>query len=408
MKNAAIMAHYSVVTMPGDGIGNQVLPEALRVLKAVGFDAEYVPADIGWELWRSEGNALPDRTIDLLAKYKLGLFGAITSKPTREAEAELDPKLRGRGHHYYSPIVTMRQRFNLDICVRPCISFAGNPLNYIRKIPDGGFVEPQINTTIFRQNTEGMYCGIEWTNPPEVVRTALNSHPKFKSFANVPGQDLAASVRIITRPAAERIVTAAFEFAKKKGFKAVTICEKPNVVRETSGMMEEVAKEAQKKFPDIQLWRNNIDAQLMWLSKNPEDFNVIVASNLFGDILSDAFAGLVGGLGFAASGNIGSEIAVFEPTHGSAPKYAQLNPPIVNPIATILAAAMLLEHVGEDGKAKRIWDAVGAVVKEGRVRTYDMMRLTGGPKVLEQGAASTPQMTDAILAKLSEHGRGGE
>jgi 3-isopropylmalate dehydrogenase len=234
------------------------------------------------------------------------------------------------------------------------------------------------------------------------VRAALDSHPKFKAFAHVPGKDLAVSARIITRPAAERIITAAFDFAKKKGFKAVTICEKPNVVRETSGLMEEVAKEIQKtEFPDIQLWRNNIDAQLMWLNKNPEDFNVIVASNLFGDILSDAFAGLIGGLGFAPSGNVGSDIAVFEPTHGSAPKYAGLNPPIVNPIATILAAAMLVEHVGESDKAKKIWDAVGAVVNEGKVRTYDMMRLTGGPKVLQQGAASTPVMTDAILAKLS-------
>jgi len=396
------MVRHSVVTMPGDGIGRQVMPEALRVLEAVGFDAEYIHADIGWDLWRSEGNALPDRTIDLLAKYKLGLFAAITSKPKKEADAELDPKLRDKGYVYYSPIVTMRQRFKLDICVRPCISFSGNPLNYIRKKPDGAFEEPQINTTIFRQNTEGMYCGIEWTNPPDVVRAALGSHPKFKDFTHVPGKDLAVSVRIITRQAAERIVTAAFEFAKRKGFKAVTICEKPNVVRETSGMMEEVAKQLQEmKFPDIQLWRNNIDAQLMWLNKNPEDFNVIVASNLFGDILSDAFAGLVGGLGFAASGNIGREVAVFEPTHGSAPKYAGLNPPIVNPIATILAAAMLVEHVGEYEKAKKIWDAVAAVVKEGKVRTYDMMRLTGGPKVLQQGAAATPQMTDAILAKLN-------
>ena len=396
------MVHYTVVTMPGDGIGNQVVPEALRVLRAVGFNADYIHADIGWELWRSGGNALPSRTIDLLAKHKLGLFGAITSKPKKEADAELDPKLRDTGCVYYSPIVSMRQRFNLDICVRPCVSFPGNPLNYIRKKPDGDFEEPQINATVFRQNTEGMYCGIEWTNPPDVVRTALSSHTKFKAFANVPGRDLAVSVRIITRQAAQRIITAAFEFAKRKGFKAVTICEKPNVVRETSGMMEEVAKEIQKtKFPEIQLWRNNIDAQLMWLNKNPESFNVIVASNLFGDILSDAIAGLVGGLGFAASGNIGKEVAVFEPTHGSAPKYAELNPPIVNPIATILAGAMLLEHVGETAKAKKVWDAVGAVVREGRVRTYDMMRLTGGPRVLQQGAASTPTMTDAILAKLS-------
>jgi len=394
------MSKHTVVTMPGDGIGNQVLPESLRVLKAVGFDADYVHADIGWDCWCNNGNALPERTIELLKKHELGLFGAITSKPNKAAQAELKPELQGKGYVYYSPIVTMRQKFNLDICMRPCVGFTGNPLNYIRKRTDGGFEEPHINTTVFRQNTEGMYAGIEWTNPPEIVRTALNSHAKFKAFANVPGQDLAVSVRIITRPAARRIVTAAFEYAKKKKFKGVTICEKPNVVRETSGMMEETAKEVQKNYPEIQLWSTNIDAQLMWLNKNPEDYNVIVASNLFGDILSDAFAGLVGGLGFAASGNIGDTVAVFEPTHGSAPKYAELNPPIVNPTAMILSAAMMVEHVGENDKAERIRNAVAEVVKEGKVRTYDMMRISGGAKSISQGAASTVQMTDAILAKL--------
>ena len=394
------MPKYTVITMPGDGIGNQVLPESLRVLQAVGFDADYVPADIGWDCWCNEGNALPDRTIELLAKHKLGLFGAITSKPNPEAQSELKPELRGKGYVYYSPIVTMRQKFNLDICMRPCVGFTGNPLNYIRKRTDGGFDEPHINSTVFRQNTEGMYAGIEWTNPPELVRNALNSHPKFKIFAGVAGPDIAVSVRIITRPAARRIITAAFEYARKKKFKAVTICEKPNVVRETSGMMEETAKEILKSYPDIQLWSTNIDAQLMWLNKNPEDYNVIVASNLFGDILSDAFAGLVGGLGFAASGNIGDTVAVFEPTHGSAPKYAELNPPIVNPIAMILSAAMMIEHVGETGKADRIRSAVASVVKDGRVRTYDMMRIPGGAKSIAQGAASTVQMTDAILGRL--------
>jgi len=401
------MAKYTVVTMPGDGIGNQVLPEALRVLKEVGFDADYVHGDIGWDFWCKEGNALPDRTVDLLTKHKLGLFGAITSKPNKEAQAELDPKLKGKGYVYYSPIVTMRQKFNLDVCMRPCVGFTGNPLNYIRKRVDGGFDEPQINTTVFRQNTEGMYAGIEWTNPPENVRAAIASHPKFKAFAHIPGLDLAVSLRIITRPAARRIITAAFEYAKRKKFKAVTICEKPNVVRETSGMMEETTKEVQKNYPDIQLWSTNIDAQLMWLNKNPEDYNVIVASNLFGDILSDAFAGLVGGLGFAASGNIGDTVAVFEPTHGSAPKYAELNPPIVNPIAMILSAAMMVEHVGEVEKAERIKSAVAAVIKEGKVRTYDMMRISGGAKSLSQGAVSTNQMTDAILAKLSRARAGG-
>ncbi|HXZ81274.1 MAG TPA: isocitrate/isopropylmalate family dehydrogenase [Terriglobales bacterium] len=394
------MPKYTVVTMPGDGIGNQVLPEAVRVLHAIGFDADYVHADIGWDCWINEGNALPQRTIDLLGKHKLGLFGAITSKPKREADAELKPQLRGKGLTYYSPIVTMRQRFGLDICIRPCIGFPGNPLNFIRKKPGGGYEEPHVNVVVFRQNTEGLYAGVEWTNPPAQVRAALESHPKFQPFHDVKDEDLAISVRIITRPAAERICRAAFDYARKFGYKSVTICEKPNVLRETSGMMEEVAKQVARDYPSIPLWSTNIDAQTMWLTKNPEDYGVVVASNLFGDVISDAFAGLIGGLGFAASGNIGREVAVFEPTHGSAPKYAELDPPIVNPIAMILSAAMMLEHVGEIEKAHLVRAAIAEVVKQGKVRTYDMMRISGGPKAISRGASSTTEMTDAVLRAL--------
>ena len=394
------MAKHTVVTMPGDGIGNQVLPEAIRVLDAVGFEANYIHADIGWECWRNEGNALPERTIELLRQHKVGLFGAITSKPKKETEADLIPTLKGKGLQYFSPIVSMRQIFNLDICMRPCLSFPGNPLNFIRKRPEGGYEEPKVDVVVFRQNTEGLYAGVEWTNPPQLVRDALATHSKFKPFSSVPGADLAISVRIITRPAAQRICEAAFKHARKFSYKSVTICEKPNVLRETSGMMEEVAKEVQKQYSEIALWSTNIDAQTMWLTKNPEDYGVIVASNLFGDVISDAFAGLVGGLGFAASGNIGDEVAVFEPTHGSAPKYAELKPPIVNPIAMMLSAAMMLDHLSESEKATKVRSGIAAVVAEGKVRTYDMMRIPGGAKSIAQGAASTTQITDAILSKL--------
>lgn len=394
------MARYTLVTMPGDGIGKVVLPEARRVLHAVGFDADYVHADVGWNCWVNEGNALPQRTVDLLAKHKLGLFGAITSKPKAEAEAELRPELRGKGYSYFSPIVAMRQRFNLDLCLRPCRSFPGNPLNFIRRTRDGACEEPRVDAVIFRQNTEGLYCGVEWTNPPAPVREALALHPKYKPFADVPGADMAISLRIITRNACRKILEQAFAYARKFGYRSVTVCEKPNVLRETSGMMEEEAKRVQKDFPEIKLWSTNIDAQMMWLTKNPEDYGVIVASNLFGDVVSDAFAGLVGGLGFACSGNIGEDVAVFEPTHGSAPKYAALAPSIVNPIAMILSAAMLLDHVGEEQKATRVREAVATVIREGKVRTYDMLRLVGGPDVIQRGAASTTQMTDAILSRL--------
>jgi len=394
------MARYTVVSLPGDGIGKTVLPESIRVLDTVGFDAEYVHADIGWDFWVNEGNPLPQRTLDLLKEHGLGLFGAITSKPKWEADEELKPELRDKGLVYFSPIVGLRQVFNLDICIRPCISFQGNPLNFIRRTADGGFEEPPVNTAIFRQNTEGLYAGLEWTDPPQQVHDALATHPKFKNWLQYPKEELAISTRVFSRTATRRIMKAAFEYAEKHGYKSVTVCEKPNVLRETSGMMEMVAQEVQKEHPTIQHWSTNIDAQMMWLTKNPEDYGVVVAGNMFGDIVSDAFAGLVGGLGFACSANIGDEVAVFEPTHGSAPKYEELEPSIVNPIAMILSAVMMLDHVGEKEKAERIREAVAAVVAEGKVRSYDMMKMPGGPKAIENGAATTFQVTDAIIEKL--------
>ena len=390
----------TIVALPGDGIGKVVLPESIRLLEAAGFNAEYIYGDIGWDFWCKEGNALQQRTIDLIARHKIALFGAITSKPKDAAEKELDPSLRNNDLVYFSPIVGLRQHFNLDICIRPCISFKGNPLNFIRKNMDGSFDEPFINTVIFRQNTEGLYSGVEWTNPPRNVRDAFDSHPKMKSFATIPGEELAISTRIVTKKACERIIRAGFEYAKKFGYKNLTLCEKPNVLRETSGMMFKIARETAKEFPDIALWDTNIDAQMMWLTKNPEDYGVIVAENMFGDIISDGFAGLIGGLGFACSANIGDDAAVFEPTHGSAPKYETLQPSIVNPIAMFMSGVMMLEHIGENEIAAKIKNAVAKVIEEGKVRTYDMLKLKGSPDVFAKGAAATNQMTDAVIAQL--------
>jgi 3-isopropylmalate dehydrogenase len=393
------MNRPTIVTMPGDGIGKTLLPEALRVLDAAGFQADYLPADIGWEFWCKEGDPLPRRTLDLLEKHRIGLFGSITSKPKDQADRELIPELKNKGCVYYSPIVGLRQHFDLDICIRPCRTIRGNPLNAVRR-SGNEIVEPEINVVVFRQNTEGLYSGVEWTNPPDGVRSALAAHPKMAPFQSVRGKDIAISCRIITRKACRRIITEAFRYARRWGYKNVTLCEKPNILRETSGMMLEEAKRIASEFPDLQFWETNIDAQLMWMSKNPEDYGVIVTSNMFGDIVSDAFAGLVGGLGFANSANIGENCAIFEPTHGSAPKYENLKPSIVNPIAMILSACLMLEYLEETAKAQRIRSAIAAVVAEGKVRTYDMLRLAGGPGVLAQGAASTEQMTDAIVEKL--------
>jgi 3-isopropylmalate dehydrogenase len=397
------MAKRTIVTLPGDGIGNIVLKQALRVLDASGFKADYIHGDIGWEFWCKEGNPLPQRTLDLIRKHKIALFGAITSKPNEEARAELNPALQGKGYVYSSPIVGLRQKFNLDICVRPCKSYKGNPLNFIRRGKGNTIEEPVIDVVIFRQNTECLYSGVEWTNPPEQVYKALMTHPKFvENFGKVPVEEISISTRIFTKKATERILQAAFDHAKKHGYSSVTVCEKPNVIRETSGLMWKLAKEIQKtSYPGIKLLNTNIDAQMMWLTKNPEDYGVIVAGNMFGDIASDAFAGLIGGLGFACSAQFSSDgIAVFEPTHGSAPKYAGYEIPIVNPVAMIESACMMLDYIDEKNTADKIKKAVAETILDGKTRTYDMMKMTGSPEVVKNGAASTIQMTDAIISKI--------
>jgi len=398
------MTKRTIVALPGDGIGKVVLEETIRVLEAAGFEADYVEGDIGWEFWCNEGNPLPQRTLDLIAEHKIGLFGAITSKPKDEAFEELAPELKEKGLVYSSPIVGLRQHFGLDICLRPCRTYKGNPLNFIRRGPGDTIEEPEVDVVIFRQNTEGLYGGVEWSNPPAQVHDALMTHPKFiKNFGATPVEELSVSTRIFTKKATERILRAAFEHAKKYGYKSVTVCEKPNVIRETSGMMYKMAQQIQKAdFPEIEVWNTNIDAQMMWLTKNPENYGVIVAGNMFGDIVSDGFAGLIGGLGFACSAQYNPEtgIGVFEPTHGSAPKYADYPVSIVNPIAMVESACMMLDFIDEQTIATRIRKAVAEVVEEGKIWTYDMAKMVGRSDVIEKGAASTIQMADTIIAKL--------
>jgi 3-isopropylmalate dehydrogenase len=355
------MAKYKVAWLPGDGVGHEVMDCTRLVLDKLNFDAEYIPADIGWEFWKHEGEALPQRTIDLLKKTDVALFGAITSKPRDEAAEELDPELRDKGYVYFSPIVKLRQLFNLHTNMRPCKAYPGNPLN----LKDG------IDIVIFRENTEGLYAGIEYHPvPSEVFEMLKKTHPKASKFEGVSLDDMAISTRIMTRKGCRNIVTQAFEYAKKFGRKSVTVVDKPNVLRETGGLMVRTAREVAKDYPGIELWETNIDAQCMWLVKNPQDYEVMVAENMFGDILSDLAAQLVGGLGFACSGNIGDNYAVFEPTHGSAPKYYGQNK--VNPMAMILTAKMMLDWLGETDKAKVVEDVVAEVILEKKVGTYDV------------------------------------
>jgi isocitrate/isopropylmalate dehydrogenase len=373
------MSKYRIAWLPGDGIGVEVMEAARIVLDGLDLDAEYVHGDIGWDFWCQEGDAFPERTVDLLKNVDAALFGAITSKPAKAASGELAPALQGQGLSYRSPIVRMRQLFDLFVCLRPCKAFTGSPLNY----------REGIDLVVFRENTEDLYAGVEFSPvPPEVARTLETLSKPFGRFATLGADEYAISCKINTKKGSERIVRAAFEFAKAHGRKKVTVVHKANVVRATDGLFLEQAKEVATDYPDIECDNANIDAIGMWLLKDPFNYDVLVAPNLYGDIISDLCAQMVGGLGFGCSGNIGEKLAVFEPTHGSAPKHAGKGK--ANPIATILAAKMMLDWLGEKEKAERVAKATAAVIEEGHVRTYDM-----------GGRATTLEMGQAIAARLA-------
>jgi 3-isopropylmalate dehydrogenase len=363
------MKRYRIAWLAGDGIGVDVMEATRIVLDSVDLNAEYVDGDIGWEFWRTEGDALPPRTRALLKETDCAMFGAITSKPAAEAALELTPELRERGCVYRSPIVRMRQELDLYTCLRPCRAFPGNPLNY----------REGIDVVVFRENTEGMYIGVEFGKVPEAFYTE-------PAMARIP-RDAAISIRSVTREGSRKILEAAFDYAVKRGRKKVTAVHKANVLRATCGVFLEEAKAVAARYPQIAFDTANVDAICMWLLKNPENYDVIATTNLFGDILSDLCAQMVGGMGFAYSGNIGRDYAVFEPTHGSAPKYAGQYK--VNPLASILAAKMMLEWLGEGEKAGEVEQAVARVVAEGKVRTYDM-----------GGQATTLDMARAVVGAL--------
>ncbi len=369
---------YKIAWLPGDGIGVDVLDATRIVLDRVHLDAEYVCGDIGWEHWCKEGEALPQRTIDLLAGSDAAMFGAITSKPVKAAEAELIPELRGKGLVYRSPIVRMRQMFDLYICLRPCKAYPGNPLNY----------KPDIDLVVFRENTEDLYSGVEFNPVPAELAALLARLSKpFAAFKDVPLDELAISSKVVTHKGSERIIRAAFEFARRNKRRKVTVIHKANVVRASEGMFLDIAREVRQDYPEIEMDDANVDAICMWLLKNPRSYDVMVATNMFGDIISDLAAQMVGGLGFGCSGNIGNKLAVFEPSHGSAPKYAGQYK--VNPIATILSAKMMLDWLEEREKAAAIENAVATVIREGKVRTYDM-----------GGSNTTLELAEAVAASI--------
>ncbi|MEN0021369.1 MAG: isocitrate/isopropylmalate dehydrogenase family protein, partial [Planctomycetota bacterium] len=363
-----------IAVLPGDGIGPEVTAAAVRTLQALGLEAEYTEHNIGWAQWCERGEPLPQATIDAVRAADATLLGAITSKTEREAQAELAPELQGRGLRYRSPIVRLRQQLDLYACLRPA-----------RTPPGIDTPHDDVDLLVVRENTEGLYAGVEAylgeVGPQTQQLAAFDAH--FGSRFAGRGE-VAATVRIISALACERIARFAFEQAARRGETHVVLADKPNVMRATGAVFVDAARRVADDFANIELVIENVDATAMLIAQSPQRYGVIVADNLFGDILSDVAAGVTGGPGLAASANIGPDAAVFEPVHGSAPDIAGTGS--ANPIACLRAAAMLAEQLQQPAIARAIDAGIDEVLSAGRVRTPDL-----------GGNATTDQLTDAII-----------
>ncbi|MFQ1997357.1 isocitrate dehydrogenase [Aeromonas veronii] len=335
------MSKRKITVIPGDGIGPSIIESAIQILTHAGCDFEYEYADAGLVALEKHGELLPQATLDLIEKNKVSLKGPLTTPV---------------GGGFTSINVSLRKKFNLYANVRPVISFKGTRSRY-----------DNIDIITVRENTEGMYSG-----------AGQKRSDDNKS---------AEAMSIITREGAERIVKFAFELARQEGRKKVTIIHKANILKSTSGLFLEVARDIASNYPDIQSEEMIVDAACMNLVMYPERFDVMVTTNLFGDILSDLCAGLVGGLGMAPGANIGDGAAIFEAVHGSAPDIAGKN--IANPTSVILASIQMLEYLGMQDKAERIREAVRATIESGDRVTRDL-----------GGTASTSEFTQAIIDRL--------
>ncbi|GIV63819.1 MAG: 3-isopropylmalate dehydrogenase [Bellilinea sp.] len=340
---------YRIALLPGDGIGGEVLDAAVRVLNALPLTWEWHTGEIGWGAYQRHGDPLPEETLRLVQQCDAALFGAVSTPPGGASPPNVPA--------YRSPVVRLRQELDLYANIRPCRSIP-HPLS-----------RQGVNLVIVRENTEDAYTG--------------------KETLSADGETALGEIRI-TRHASQRITRAACQQAVKHGLKRVTVVHKANILRQTSGLFRRTALEtAAAEFPDLSVDDMLVDTCAMELVRAPEQFGVIVTTNLFGDILSDEASALVGGLGLACSANLGERAAVFEPVHGSAPALAGRG--IANPLAMIGSAALMLEHLGEADWAARLESAIRRVIRTGRV-TPDL-----------GGNLSTLQTAEAVIQALQSH-----
>ncbi len=362
------MAHR-VTLIPGDGTGPELTEATRRVLEATGVDLDWDVQQAGVDVMEEAGTPLPEETLASVRENGVALKGPITTPI---------------GTGFRSVNVALRHELELYACLRPCKTFPGVRSRY-----------ESVDVVVVRENTEDLYAGIEYEAGSDAAEKAIESLNALQPKQIAAGSGV--SVKPISAAASERIIRFAFEYARENGRREVAGVTKANIMKFTDGLFLAVFREVAADYPDIASREVLVDALTMQLVQRPEEFDVLVLPNLYGDIISDLTAGLVGGLGVAPGANIGETAAVFEATHGSAPKYTGQNK--VNPTAMILSGKLMLDHLGERDAAARLEAAVAAVIAEGRRVTYDMKPTRDDPT-----AVGTSEFADAIIEKLAAAG----
>ena len=361
---------HKITLITGDGVGPELAEAMKRCVEATGIGVEWDVQTAGLDVYDKEGTPLPQRVIDSIKKNKVAIKAPITTPI---------------GSGFRSVNVQLRKELELYACVRPCKHYPG--VKSLLKNPEN------VDLVVVRENTEDLYAGIEFEEGQEKTKKIID---EIKNLTNKSiRDDSGVSIKPISKFGTERIVRFAFEYAKKNSRKKVTYITKSNIMKFSDGLFQHVSEEVAKKYPDTESEHKLIDNMCMQLVQKPELYDVLVLPNLYGDIISDLCAGLVGGLGVAPGANIGEEYAVFEATHGSAPKYKGMNK--VNPTGLILSAVMMLKHINEKEAADKLEKAVAAVIKEGKDVTYDMKPTRDDPS-----AVGTKEMADAIIKKVSD------
>ncbi len=356
---------HKITLIPGDGIGPEITEAARRVLEATGVSFQWDIQEAGEEIYRKEGTPLPDRVLNSIRNNKIALKGPITTPV---------------GSGFRSVNVLLRQTLDLFCCLRPCKSYTGAKTRY-----------KNIDLVIVRENTEDLYAGIEYQKGSEGAQSIIEIVKRMNG--KTIHADSGISLKPISVQATERIVRFAFEYARNNKRHKVTAVHKANIMKYSDGLFLEVAREVAKNYSDIEFEDKIVDNMCMQLVQKPERYDILVLPNLYGDIVSDLAAGLIGGLGLAPGANIGDRFAVFEATHGSAPQYKGLNK--VNPLAMILSGIMMLREIGETTAAETLDNAVASIIKEGKSVTYDMKSAPDDPT-----AATTSDVANAIISKI--------